>query len=74
MDTTTRAFSLPTTHVAALVYEADRSGMTPDQALKQAITLYQTVQIKARSGLTMAFVDDRGNVIRDMPAGLPAFD
>ena len=71
---TTRAFSLPTTHVAALVYDADRAGMTPDQALKQAITLYQTVQIKARSGLTMAFVDDRGNVIRDMPAGLPAFD
>jgi len=74
MNTTERTFKLPDSHLSVLAEEAAAMGMTTDQALAQAIRLYQMVNIKARAGLQLAFSDERGHLVRDTVAGLPAQD
>lgn len=74
MNKSERTFSLPDSHLAVLDEEAAAMGMSADQTLAQAIRLYQTVNIKARQGLSLAFVDASGRVVADPVMGLPAFD
>lgn len=74
MNVTTRAFTLPDSHLAVLEQEAAAMGMHPDKALAQAIRLYQSINYKARAGLQLAFVDAQGQLVREPAAGLPAFE
>lgn len=71
---TTREFTLPDSHLSVLNQEADAMGLSPDQALAQAIRLYQLINHKARAGLLMAFVDSRGKLVKEEINGLPAFN
>lgn len=69
-----RTFELPASHLAVLDEEASFMGLTPDQAMAQAIRLYQLVNHQARAQRQLAFVDANGELVREAAKGLPALD
>lgn len=73
-STTTKAVTLPDDHWAVLEREAHMAAMYPDKLLAHCVRLMQRDQSMARQGLTLAYVNDRGEIHREEPIGLPAFD
>lgn len=68
------SFKLHESHLEVLNAEAAAMGLTPDQALAQAVRLYQLVNNNARKGLQLAFTDAQGQLVRETPCGRPALD
>ena len=74
MTIVTHTFNLPESHLTVLAEEAQAVELTQDQAMAQAIRLYQLINQQARKGLRLAFVDAAGNVVKDPFPGLPSFE
>jgi len=71
----TKTVTLPDDHWQVLEREAFLALMPVDKLLAHAVRLMQRDAIHARSGLTVAYVDQDGRLAcRDAPVGLPAFD
>ena len=60
MNTTTLAITLDDRTLAVLDHEAAQSGLSRDQALKQAISLYQLVNVGVRQGFKFSFLSQSG--------------
>lgn len=71
---TTKTVTLPDDHWAVLEREAFLALMTPDKLLAHAVRLMQVDATQARRGLRREYVNDKGEIQRDVPIGLPALD
>lgn len=73
-STTTKAVTLPDDHWAVLEREAFLALMPVDKLMAHCVRLMQRDEIMTRQGLTLAYINDKGEIHREEPIGLPAFD
>ncbi len=66
----TMTLSLSNEEAAVLAKLAATHELSHAQLLRQALSLYQKVHLKAKAGHTMAFVDAEGNVVKQIIPGL----
>ena len=71
---TTKAVTLPDDHWAVLEHEAFLARMPADKLLAHAIRLMQLDTEMARRGLSREYVNDKGEIQRAAPVGLPALN
>lgn len=67
---TTLSLNLNQKETAALEELCARQDLNKTQLLRQAFRLYQHVQIRASKGERLAFVDSKGNVVRQEIIGI----
>lgn len=65
MNTTTKTFTLPDSHLAVLHEESIKMEISIDKALEQSIRFYQLINHNARLGLHLAFIDKSGNIVKN---------
>ena len=71
---TTKTVTLPDDHWEVLEHEAFLAVMPVDKLLAHAVRLMQLDAVHARRGLSREYVNDKGEIQREEPIGLPELD